>query len=362
MHHRPSGVTISAAVLGIISFALFLSGVFDVTVAVLFAHSPQIALSTPGQQAPPPHLAPFVLGVMALMTLACAAWGFSTFVSLLRMRSWARISIMIIGGCVVAFSLLQLFGCIIAQVTIKNFVPPPNYTNSATLVGPDQNALQGFFFIGDAMCLCMAAIGIWWLAYFGLTRTHEAFTRVELNPVQPVTGLPAAKGASAAVVSDRPISMTIVAVLMFLAALSMLTCCLIPFPLFFFGMQLSGWSAHVLLIAMAALYTVAGFGLLKRMHLGWLLAVGLQLLGLLNLLTMLSPPIRHHWLVYMREAMASMQSMMPTAPGGTLASARMLQQQMLSALIVPGLTLGIVYVLVMLALLWRARWAYRSSE
>jgi len=48
--------------------------------------------------------------------------------------------------------------------------------------------------------------------------------------------------------------------------------------------------------------------------------------------------------------------------GGTLTSAQMLQQKMMNALMVPSLILGIVYVLVMLVLLWRARWAYKSSE
>ena len=385
MHRRPSGVTISAVILGIISFCLFLSGVFDITVAFLFAHNPQIALSAPGEQPPPPHLLSFMLGFIALMTLACAAWGLSTFVGLLRMSRWARISIMIIGGCVTAFSLLQLFGCVIAQITMKGFVPPPNYSGSATLVGPDQNAIQAFFFIGEAMCLCVAAIGIWWIVYFALRRTREAFMRValtpalsstaQLNPATPITdftvahpidpvpatGLPVAETAPVAVVRERPISMTIVAILMLFAALSMLACCLVPFPLFFFGMKFGGWSGHVLLIAMAALYGVAGFGLLKRMHLGWLLAVGVQLVGLLNLLTMFSPPIRNHWLTYMRETMASTQSMMPTVPGGTQASAQMLQQKMMSAVMVPSLMLGVVYVLVILVLLWRARWAYKSE-
>jgi len=383
MHRRPSGVTISAAILGIISLFLFLVGVFYITVAVLFARAPEIALSAPGTQAPPPHLLPFVFGFMALMTLICAAWGLSTFVGLLRMSRWSRISIMIIGGCIAAFSLLQLFGCIIAQIAMKNFVPPPNY-GSTNLVPPDPNALQAVFFIGEATCVCIAAIGIWWLVYFARKRTREAFALVplrptltstaQLNPATPITDFSVAYpidpvqptatevAAPIAVVHERPISMTIVAALMFLAALSMLMCCLVPFPLFFFGMKFSGWSAHVLLISLAALYAVAGFGLLKRIHLGWLLAVGLQLLGLLNVLTMLSPPIRNHWLSYMRQTMASTQSMMPAMPGNTLASTQMLQQKMMSMVMVPGLILGVVYVLVVLVLLWRARWAYKSSE
>jgi len=385
MHRRPSGVTLSAAVLGLISLFLFLGGVFDITVAVLFANGSGAALSTPGNPAPPQNLMLFVFGFMALTTLICAAWGMSTFLGLLRMSRWARISIMIIGGCLAAMSLLQLFVCIIAQVTMKNFVPPPNF-GSSTLVAPDPNALQGVFFVGEALWLCIAAIGIWWLVYFARRRTREAFALVplkpflsstaQLNPATPITDFsvaqpidpaqPAAEvpigEAAPAAVRERPISMTIVAVLLLLAALSMLTCLLIPVPLFFFGMKFSGSYAHLLLISMAALYAVAGIGLLRRMSLGWLLAVGVNLLGLLNLLTMFSPPIRFRWLVYMREAMASTQSMVPAVPNSALVPAQMLQQKMLGALIVPSLVLGILYVLVILVLLWRARWAYKGNE
>jgi hypothetical protein len=382
MHHRPSGVTFSAVVLGIISFFLFFGGLFDVVVAVVFFSNPGIAPSTPGQPAPPQGLMVAMFGLMALLTLACAIWGISTVVGLMRMRRWARISIMIIGGCVTAFSLLYLILTIVVQVAMKNFTPPPNFSNSPTLVGPDANAVQGVFFLMDAFCLGVVAIGVWWLVYFARRRTAEAFARValtpalsstaQLNPAMPITDFsvaqpidPAqpARDVPATPVTSAPglpVSMIIVAVLLLLGAFSMLVCLFFPYPMFFFGIKFSGLYAHLLLISLAALYALAGVGLLRRMSLGWLLAVGVHLLGLLNLLTMLSPPVRNRWMFFMREAMASTQPLMPTMPGNSPTSVQIMQSKLISELMVPSLIFGVLYVLVMLVLLWRARWAYKT--
>jgi hypothetical protein len=396
MHRRPTGVTLSAVVLGVFDLFLLLTGLFYTTLTVLFARSSGVLPAVPGKPTPPEHLLPIICGLLALMTLVCAIWGISTFFGLLRMRRWARISIMVIGGCLAAFSLLELFGSIIVQISMKNFVLPPN-AGSGNLVPPNPEAMQGAFYFVEGICVIIAAIGLWWLVYFALQRTREAFELVSLQtglnsttqlnpaalftdfsvahpldpsqlaPAQPapeISGdqLPATQAAPAA--NARPVSMTIVAVLLFLGALSMLVCCVFllefPVPLFFFGVKISGASSGVLTISMAALYAVAGYGLLRRMPIGWLLAVGVYILGLLNLLTMLSPPIRIRWLSYMREIAASTQTIMPAVAGNATAPMQMFQQKLMAELMVPSLLLGIVFMLFILVLLWRARWAYKT--
>ena len=153
--------------------------------------------------------------------------------------------------------------------------------------------------------------------------------------------------------------MTIIAVLLFLSAGSMLLCCLLPYPLFFFGVQVSGASEYAVLISLAALYVLAGFGLLKRMHFGWLLAVGVNILALMNLLTLLSPNVRERYMAYLQRMS---QSMTPAMPDASQVPAQMLQQKMMTQMMVPMLGLGGVFVLFILVLLWRARWAYKNND
>jgi hypothetical protein len=47
---------------------------------------------------PQPGFLTAVIFVEALLVLAMAVWGFITFAGLLRMRPWARVSMLVIGG------------------------------------------------------------------------------------------------------------------------------------------------------------------------------------------------------------------------------------------------------------------------
>jgi len=387
MNRRPSGVTLSAVVLGIFDLFLLLGGLIYVLMAILFAHSPELMAGSAANGAPPPpqELLVGMMGFFALMALLCFAWGLSTFIGLLRMRNWARISIMVIGGCLAAFGLLEVFGCIMMQFIVPSILASQN-AGQANLVATDPNMLRGVFIIGAVVNAGIAAIGIWWLVYFALRRTRDAFKLVMLTPAltstaqlnpaspitdfsvaqpvvpaQPVTAVPADIAAPAAVpdAPARPISITIVAVLMFLGAFSLLFCCVLPYPLFFFGIQFSGWFAHSIALSMAVLYALAAYGLLRRMHFGWLLAVGVQCLGLLNVLTMLVPQARDRWVTYTQ---ALTQSMTPPMSSPAGFPTQMLQQKIFSLTLVPSLVLGFVLVLVVLILLWRARWWYRTTQ
>ena len=383
MHRRPSGVTLSAVVLGVIDLFLLLCGLFYVVLAVLFASHPFIPPSAAGQPAPPPYLLTIMTGLIAGLTLLCALWGISTFVGLLRMRSWASVSIMIIGGCLILISLFQLFGCILAQLTLKNLVLPPN-AGSANLVPPNPAALQGAFFFIEALCLGVAAIGVWWIVYFARKKTREAFAQAQpgetlsstaqLNPATPITDFSVALPLQAAppslepaavemptpaAVRERPISMTIVAVLLFFSSISLAFCCLLPYPQFLFGVRVSGTPEYLLLLSMAVLYALAGFGLLRRMHFGWLLAVGMQILGLLNLLTFLSPHVRQR---YMDLLQTISKASAPAMPDAAQVSAQMLQQKLMSQMMMPLFAVCGLFILFILVLLWRARWAYKDSE
>jgi hypothetical protein len=383
MNRRPSGVTLSAVVLGIFDLFLLLGGLMYVFMAVLFARSPELMASSVTNGAPPPQqLIVGMMGFFALAALLCAAWGVSTFVGLLRMKNWARISIMVIGGCLTALSLFQLFCCVLVQVMIASGGLPQN-ANSANLAATNLNVLQGIFLFGDAICVAIAAIGIWWIVYFAKRKTRAAFESVtlqttlsstaQMNPATPITDFSVAQPLEAAQPvavqpvaqvpeepPSRPVSMTVVAVLTFFSSVSLVFCCVLPYPVLFFGVQIGGASKYVAVIAMAALYALAGFGLLQRKHFGWLAAVGMNLFGLLQMLAFLSPQVRGRFMNLMQSMSYRMTPAMSNSP--QFSAQMMLQQKLMAQMMMPIFAVSGLFVLFILVLLWRARWWYKSSE
>jgi hypothetical protein len=324
------------------------------------------------------------MGFFALFALLCAAWGISTFVGLLRMRNWARVSIMIIGGCIAALSLFELFCCILVQMMVASGGFPQN-ANSANLAATSPAALQGIFLFGDVMCVTIAAVGIWWIVYFARRKTRAAFepaalptilsSTTQLYPagpitdfsvaqpvetaqpvtLQPVTTVPVAEAIPDA--PARPISMIIVAVLSFLSSVSLALCCVLPYPVFFFGAQIGGASKYLVLLAMSALYALAGFGLLQRKYSGWLAAVGMNLFGLVNMLILMSPSARARYMAFMQNVSQSMTPAMPNAP--QVSAQVMLQEKLIAEMMVPLFVMCALFILFILILLWRAHWWYK---
>jgi hypothetical protein len=176
-------------------------------------------------------------------------------------------------------------------------------------------------------------------------------------PVQPAALVPAPEAIPEA--PTRPISMTIVAALSFLGCVSLAFCCLLPYPQFMFGVQIGGASKYALLIVIAVLYALAGFGLLRRMHSGWLIAVGLNLFGLLNMLAFASPSVRGRYMAF-EQSIA--QSAAPPMPSAAQASVQILQQQLMTRMMFPTFAVCGLFILFILVLLWRARWWYKSSN
>lgn len=368
MNRRPSGVTLSAVVLGIFDIFLLIAGLIYVMIGFVFARSPGFPAPSVANGAPPSQqLVVGMIAIFALFALLCAAWGISTFVGLLRMRNWARISIMIIGGCLAALSLFELFCCVLVQIMIKTGGLPQN-ANSANLAAINPAALQGFFLIGDGMCVAVAAIGIWWIVYFAKQKTRAAFESVTLQPAlsstaqlnpatpiidfsvaqplesaQPVPVQPAALVPAPEAIPEaptRPISMTIVAALSFLGCVSLAFCCLLPYPQFMFGVQIGGASKYALLTAIAVLYALAGF-------------------GLLNMLAFASPSVRGRYMAF-EQSIA--QSAAPPMPSAAQASVQILQQQLMTRMMFPTFAVCGLFILFILVLLWRARWWYKSSN
>ena len=380
MTRRPAGVTVSAIVLGFGTLCLFAQAVLTMVIGVVVAKSPGITASAPGAQQPPAGLLMGIFIGLGVFTLAIAGWALATVVGLVRLRNWARISMLVLGGCLAALAVLNIFGTILTQVVAAKLVLPPGAQGNPAQSNPAM--MHVVFLVMGVFWLFVAGIGVWWVVYFAKRSTREAFVPSALpmhstaqlgtsvpwtdftvaQPIEAVQYAPVAQPVAALATHEpvptrtgRPLSMTVLAVLMLVSAASMLITCLLPFPLFLFGQQLTGWHAHVALVALAVLYGLSGYGLLALKRTGWMLAFGMQLIALMNAGMMLTPAYRARMFAYMTSIS---RSMMPNLPNVPTAPTMMFNDRLMELMMIPGMVFGVIFVAVFLVLLWRARWAY----
>ena len=373
MTRRPVGVILSAIVLGLAAAFLLLMGAVTLFSLMMMGHLPPTP-TAPG--VPPPSMI-FVKVSIALVSccyLALAGWAIATLVGLVRMRPWARISIIVIGSGLAAMGLM--FALVSAALpTMMSSMPMPPNGNPAMLRA---------VFLGMAVVsLLVATVGVTWIVYFALRSTREAF----VNPTAPAPVSPRVAATNQAhsldfsyaqpiepeviIVDDlaplivvpqatapkRPVSITVLAILLLIGTASTLPSFLLPLPIFFFGHVFSGWPAHVAMLVLAVWTALAGIGLLKLNKAAWFLAVAYGGVGILNTLTMVFPSGR----LRMSEYLASLSHTM--AMGAPLGAPpiNLFDPPVYTLIFLPGLVLGCALILFGIILLWRARWAFEAK-
>jgi hypothetical protein len=356
---------------------LCLMACLSVLGTVMAQHMP-VTVEAPGMASQPG----FLLGVMIfaiLFYLALATWAITTVVGLFRMRNWARISIMIIGGGLAAIGLFSTLVSVAMPTMMKSMPPTP---------GADPAVMRIVFLIIAALWLFVAAVGVSWLVYFALRNTREAFAQAAAQQ-----GLsPASAGTSAAspvpsspmtdftvarplpqehlqapaemypqpivaallqpAVPARPVSITIIAILLLLGLGVTLIATLLPFPAFLFGVILSGWTSRVMYLVFACLSGIAGVGLLKLQKPAWVLTFTLYVVGLLNVVSLLLPSVRQRLLDYQQILAHTMNMPKPVfipAPA------------FMNFSLFLGMAFDVLVIAFLMVLLWRARWAFEPK-
>jgi len=371
---RPIGVVLSAIALGLISLFLLISAMGTVFSAAVVGHMPPTA-TAPSVPPPPPALMMAVMATIGCGYLLLAAWAISTLVGLVRMKSWARISIMIIGGGLTFIGLIGALSTAALPVILQSTPMPPN-ANPAML--------HIMFAVMAISSLLIATLGIFWLVYFALRRTREAFALAStqpaiasspalptyvsysttspldfsvaqpMEPLQPLEPaqpfIPAETYIPPPTAPKRPISITILAIFFLIGAFCALINLATPFPLFFFGVLLSGWPAHLIVLVLVLWTGVTGTGLLKLQKPAWFMAIAYCALGILNTLVMLLPTSRQHMAVYMDTLSQSMG--VPPSP------INIFDSKLFDVLLLPGMLFGVLLIVFVIILLWRARSAF----
>jgi len=289
---RPIGLILSAIVLSLAALFFILTAAFSVLAGVFTdRHHPFIAAPA----ATTPHFFLYLMLAVAVFYAALATWATLTVIGILRLRSWARYSILIIGGGVAIIGLFAGMGTLLSHAMLP--------TMSAQQPGADPRILSGIFFAMTAFNLLVSAVGVWWLIYFNLRPIRELFSIAEFQT-------PSSAGILAGP-NPIPAPIKIVAGFLLLGAVCCLFCVFLPFPAFMFGFILPPTATHILYLAFATLAAFAGYGLLHLKESSRLLTMGFLLLGFCNM-AMAALPWYHS---RMQTYTAQIVNSIPVMPG-----------------------------------------------
>lgn len=251
--NRSVGVTVSAVVVFIGSALTLLMGAGSVLALVVLHNMP-----------PQPVFVRYSIIGVATIEVAFAIWGILSGIGLLRLREWARISMVVFGVLLLLFGLPGLV-----------FIP-------LLPLGPQGNVPENFVLMiklgMGAFYGVLAALGGWWLYFFNQRMVKDQFR----------TAPPGAPGS--ATPRARPLSISIIGWFLTISAVAVLPVLLLRFPLFFFGFLFTGARAQLVMLAWCGLQFAAGVGLLRLRPWGRTLALCTLSLGMLNgLISMLIP-------------------------------------------------------------------------
>lgn len=267
---RPVGVTASAvvAILGSI-FALLLAGIMVAT--------PYIA----PPQAQPPNGAQFIIAAAGMFAVL-AGIGIWTAVGLFRLRSWARISILVFAGFLTAVSIFSLL--------ITMVVPIGEYS---------AGTVHTFYRTIVVMFGIPLVVGVWWLIQFNTQSTKAAFASPLAEPA-----------------SLRPLSIAIIAWASIVGGAFCLVPMLAGMPASLLGVNFNGWIAVVIYAFFGGLSLYIGKGLLDLRERARLIAIGWFAFSFVHAgLVTLVPPLRQRMLESQRALIQNQPNPIPFDQG-----------------------------------------------
>ena len=268
---RLPGVIFSAVILALGSlFQLLMAAlmVFAGTLEKTQTHSSG-GLSTTVASPTPAWMPMFSYG-LGVFCILLAVWGILTTVGLFRMRRWARISTLVIGGCLAILGVPSML-----MMLVMTMVPfPTPATVDPSQAHTIQMATRIGLGVGAAVYALVSAVGISWLVYFNRKAVREAF----------------AGGSGQLEVSRRPFLIAAVTVLLAFGGASCLLMAFLPFPGAFMGMMLHGWEKSVFYLAYGAVIAAAGIGLWQLKEWARRLAMVMQVFGLAQFVVYMARP------------------------------------------------------------------------
>ena len=333
---RPAGVILTTVVLGLCAALQLISAVgmgFAAFAVRNLPPAPQPVMpGYPPIGSPPAQLVTIFLILYTVFLAALATWAIITLIGLLRLKNWARYSVLVIGGCIVALSLMMIFGAVVAATMM------PMMTASAAKL--PAHTMQVVFLFEGIIFAIFGGIGIWWLVYFNLRSTkavfrpefsaasapaygldHAIFPAPPGTPPPPLYAVPAVY-APAGRFSNVPIPVVVIACLSLLGGVITIPYVFLPFPGFIAGFILSPVASRVFYLAAGLTALGLGVGLLQLNNWARIVMNVLLAFGVVNLAVLVTPWGRSRMMAFSAQmygqmhmpGMADMASIVYTGP------------------------------------------------
>jgi hypothetical protein len=297
---RSAAITVSAAVVFIGSAVTILLGGLAALGSFL------VSSRTPANV--PPHLG-YIIVVEAIFAFGLGGWGIASGVGLIQAKEWARVSMVVFAAILLFFSLPPALIMAFIQLPIPK---DPNLpSNFATVMRIGIVVFYGL----------LAALAGFWLYFFNRSSVRAQFQRKQAAG-GPAAHLPAEMPSAnlSAPTRARPLSITIIAWFLLIGSAfgplgllySHAVFRSVPLPMCFLGFFVFGRTAALILAVWMAVQIIAAVGLLRLNNWARLVNIGLQCLGLLNMVLLVGiPGNRARFQQVMNAAMASMNMPMP---------------------------------------------------
>jgi hypothetical protein len=249
---RSAGVTV-------IAILSLLGSLFTLVMGALMAVIPFVASKAQPNESPftPRTFKVLMIGVSAFYALP-AIWGILTSIGLLRLKEWARISMIVFS---VLLILMSGFG---GLTSLLIPFPPPTAKQPV-----DPSIFAGIRIAMTAFWLALLAVGIWWVVFFNRAKVKQQF--VPAQPVFPagppvesayVMPVPAAM-TPAPPAAERPLSLTVLAWLLLVGCLFTPLNLWLHAPVIVLTKIVTGWPAALCLLVYAVCNLYIGIGLLR---------------------------------------------------------------------------------------------------
>jgi hypothetical protein len=203
---------------------------------------------------------------LAIFMVVLVVWGIATGVNLLKLREWARISMIVFSALLLLIALPGLLFMLFMPFPIPPSTANPDITQDAiTLMRPLMAVFYG----------TVAMLAGWWLYFFNKRIVREQF-RGAANLASGVPQIPPTGWAPQATAGDprkRPISITIIAYLALLSAFVSVVPPAMHLPMMFLGFYFTGWKASLIVVGFVTVQVLMAYGLLRLEPWGRSLAI-----------------------------------------------------------------------------------------
>jgi hypothetical protein len=227
--------------------------------------------------------------VFDLVWAGCAAWSIASGVGLLRLRSWARVSVFVFAGLML---FVALPGLLVMPIMMSNFMSHDEFGGGFRI-----------FAIGFMVFYALQIVlAVWWLYYFNTRKVKDLFRSrgfpIAPPPPQPPAIFPVPPDALPK--SKRPVSISVIAAIMLISAgfapfsLVMLKSMKVPMPVM--GFWIEGWPVAFVILFYLIVQVITGVGLLKMKPWARTVSICYFVFGMINsLVTFLLPGSAAHF-------------------------------------------------------------------